>query len=153
MTELLSKWSERWLWLARTVILLSLLIVIGYAMDRRVPFRVDATDYAEGQRGSHVVLKADVWRDVSRHCSAEFARYVFDAAGARFDLGNSIATDAMIRDMERRQPGRLVVAIDIPEAAAVGPARMVTTLQYRCNKVHSLWPIETTTEIPFTVLP
>jgi hypothetical protein len=153
MTELIGRWSIRWMWLARTVIVLSLLIVIGYAADRRIPFRMLGSDYAEGHRGGTVVLRSHVWRDMGRTCSAEFARYVFDSAGSRFDLGSSIATDAMIRGMESKSPGRLIVAIEIPLQAAPGPARMLTSLQYRCNKVHAIWPIEATTELPFTVLP
>jgi hypothetical protein len=33
-----------------------------------------------------------------------------------------------------------------------GPAALVTSLEYRCNRVHSLWPIEVTTTFPFEVL-
>ncbi len=152
MTDALIRWSDRWLWVAKLVIFLSALIVAGYAMDRRVPFKVETYEPAAGERGSPVVLRASVWRDVDRPCSAYFSRYVFDAAGTRFDLGDAAATAEMIRDMDRRHPGRLSASIVIPPTAAIGEARLVTTLKYRCNKVHSLWPVEVTIAAPFTVL-
>lgn len=152
MTDVLIRWSDRWLWVANLVIFLSLLIVAGYAMDRRVPFKVESFEPAAAARGDNIVLRAAVWRDVGRPCAADFYRYVFDAAGTRFDLGAAAATAEMIHDMERRTPGRLSASIVVPPTAAVGEARFVTVLKYRCNKVHTLWPVEVTIAAPFTVL-
>jgi hypothetical protein len=153
MTEALDRWLQRWMWLPNVMILLALVIVATYAADRATPFRVLSVEPVAAYRGQTVVFRAAVWRDPGRHCSAEFSRFIFDSAGARHDLGNSTVTAAMIAEMERRSPGQLVLSVQIPDAIAPGPARLVTALAYRCNKVHSLWPIETTTELPFTVLP
>jgi hypothetical protein len=108
---------------------------------------------AQARAGEYVTLHASVTRDMSRRCNTEFSRYVYDAHGTRFDLGRSQASADAIASMERRSPGLLSVAFVVPQSAASGPAVLQTVLQYKCNRVHHFWPIETTTEMPFTVLP
>ena len=153
MTKMFDEWMKRWMWLAHTVIILSFVIIATYAADRAPPYKVLDVEPMEVVRGQTAIFKAKVWRDPGRICSAEFSRFIFDATGARHDLGNSMATAKMIADMERRSPGRLTLSIEMPPALAPGPATMVTTLHYKCNKVHAIWPIEVTTSLPFTVLP
>jgi hypothetical protein len=153
MTEAIDRWLQRWMWLANLTILLSFVIIATYAADRVAPYKIIESEPLEVVKGQTATFKAKVWRDPSRACSADFSRFIFDSFGARHDLGNSMATAAMINAMEKKTPGRLVLAIEIPPGVAPGPATMITTLHYRCNKVHALWPIEVTTELPFTVLP
>jgi hypothetical protein len=154
MTKIIDQWMQRWMWFAHLTILLAVAIVATYAADRAVPFKMLEVDPAfEVTAGKPATLRAKVWRDPTRPCAASFSRYIFDSTGARFYLDASFATAAMIQSMERSRPGELVLTVDMPTALAAGPARLVTALQYRCNKVHSLWPIEVTTELPFTVRP
>jgi hypothetical protein len=153
MTKLFVKISQRWMWLANVTILLSFVIIATYAADRAPPFKVLTMNPLQVARGETAVFKATVWRDPTRKCSAEFSRFIFDSSGARHDLGKSTATAEMISSMEKESPGMLTVSVQIPIDVATGHAKMVTALQYRCNKVHAVWPIETTTELPFTVLP
>ena len=153
MTKILDQWLQRWMWLANLTILLSFVIIATYAADRAPPYKILESEPMEVVRGQTGVFKAKVWRDPGRTCSADFSRFIFDSTGARHDLGNSMATAKMIADMEKRTPGHLTLAIEMPPGLAPGPASMITTLHYKCNKVHSIWPIEVTTSLPFTVLP
>jgi hypothetical protein len=153
MTETFGRLSERWMWLANVTILLSFVIIATYAADRATPFKVLTMEPLQVARGETATFKATVWRDTTRSCAAEFSRFIFDSAGSRHDLGNSNVTAEMIQSMEKAAPGKLTISVQIPQSVALGQAKLVTALQYRCNKVHAIWPIETTTELPFTVLP
>lgn len=155
MTRLL-KWidhiGERFLWVAQVVILGSIAIVAWYTLDRKPPFAVVSVEPAFARPGEYVTIKAEVRRDVNRHCSAEFSRYVFDALNTRFDLGTQLASPEMIERADQASPNTLRVSFLVPPTIATGPARLDTVLQYRCNRVHYIWPIEVTTRMPFEVL-
>lgn len=138
---------------AQVIILLALVLVGYYAMDRSPPFAIVSVTPTQARPGDYVTLEATVRRDVDRRCSANFSRYLYDADGSRFDLGASLASADMIEALERSSPGTLRVSIRLPEIMAPGGADLQTVLLYRCNRVHSLWPIEVTTDIPFQVLP
>jgi hypothetical protein len=140
-------------WVARVILFLAALLVIYYAADREPPFAVHGSEPAEAHAGEYVTINASVTRDVSRRCNTEFSRYIFDSHGTRFDLGRSQASADAIASMERRSPGVLSVAFVVPPAAKPGPAILQTVLQYQCNRVHHFWPIETTVDMPFLVLP
>lgn len=143
------------MWIAYALLLATVISVAVFAADRDAPFAVLSVEPAFAKPGDVVMLRARVYRDSSRECSAVFSRYVFDASGARHDDPSSpaSASAAMIEGMEKRSPGRLTLALTVPDKAAPGPATLVSSLEYRCNKIHRLWPIEVTTEMPFTVLP
>lgn len=138
---------------AQIIIFLAIALVVYYAMDRDPPFAVVSVLPAQARPGEYVTLQATVRRDVDRRCSADFSRYLYDSAGSRFDLGRSSASAEMIDSLERTSPGFLKVSIKLPEVMEPGQADMQTVLAYRCNKVHTIWPIEVTTDIPFLVLP
>lgn len=140
-------------WMARLILFLAALLVLYYAADRKPPFEVLSSTYAEAPAGEYVTMHAKVRRDADRGCNADFWRYMYDSTGTRFDLGHSQASSEAIAQMERRSPGSLSVAFRIPGSAAPGPATLQTVLLYRCNRVHAAWPIEVTTDMPFTVLP
>ena len=145
--------AQRLLWVANITIALGLLSVAWFALDRSPPFAVLAVTPAAAKPGDWITIRSQVRRDVDRECAADFSRFLFDSGGSRFDLGASGSTAEMIRSMEQKSPGALSITLRLPEAIKAGPADLTTALQYRCNKVHSLWPIEVTTHMPFTVLP
>lgn len=147
----LDKLAQRFLWAAKVTILVSIGLVIYYAADRAPPFTVISVEPAEALPGDTVTIHATVSRDMTRRCSADMSRYVFDSGNTRFDLGTSFFTPEVIRDMETRAPGRLTISIKVPEDAKSGPARMVSVLNYRCNRVHNIYPIEVTASFPFFV--
>lgn len=140
-------------WVARLILFLAALLVLYYAADRSPPFAVIATEPAEAQAGSHITIRAKVVREVERGCNADFSRFVFDARGVRFDLGISSASAETIARMERYSPGVLAVSFQVPPTAAPGPATLTTVITYQCNRVHNLWPIQVTADMPFTVSP
>ena len=140
-------------WIARLILMLAAMLVLYYAADRDPPFRLISSAYAEGRAGEDIKISNVVHRDITRNCNTEFTRYVFDSAGARYDLGQAKASAAMIARMERITPGSLVVSLKIPATAVPGPATLQTVVYHYCNRVHALIPIETTVEMPFTVLP
>lgn len=57
-----------------------------------------------------------------------------------------------IANLERIAPGKMRLGFTLPPGIAVGPASLVTTLEYNCNPTHALRPIEVLTVIPFTVV-
>ncbi len=140
-------------WVARVILMLALMLVLYYAADRDPPFRMISSSYAEGRAGEDIKIVNQVHRDISRNCNTEFTRYVFDSTGARYDLGHAKASAEMIARMERMTPGMLVVSLRIPSNAAPGPATLQTVVYHHCNRVHAWFPIETTVDMPFTVLP
>lgn len=131
----------------------SVFVVAYYAMDRQPPFEVLSVEPAFARPGDYVTVKAKVRRDVSRHCDASFSRFLYDSAGARFDIGHSITSADMIASLEARSPGALALSVLVPLAMAQGPANLQTVLAYNCNPVHAWIPIMVTTNIPFDVLP
>jgi hypothetical protein len=140
-------------WVPRTMILIAVAIVLFEASDRKPPFQVLSVEPASARPGDTVVITSRVWRDSSRNCSAHRSRSMFDAAMVRYDYPKAIFSDAAIDRVERGTPGVLRVAVAIPLSAEPGPASVVSVTQYRCNRVHSLWPIDVTTVMPFTILP
>jgi hypothetical protein len=138
---------------AQLIIIAALALVVYYAMDREPPFAVVSVIPASARAGEYITLEAVVRRDIDRKCSAEFSRYLFDAAGSRYDLGHSISSAEMIEQIQETYPNILRISLMLPPTMEVGLANMQTVLEYQCNKVHRIWPIIVTTDIPFTVLP
>lgn len=140
-------------WVARLIVLLAGVLLLYYAADRVPPFGVIGSSYAEGRAGDYVTIRAHVRRDVSRGCNSEINRFIFDSTGARYDMGHAAISAETIARMERQTPGELVVSFRIPPNVAPGPATLTTVVLHRCNRVHAWFPIESTVDMPFTVLP
>jgi hypothetical protein len=139
--------------LAQAILVCGLLVVLYYAADREPPFAVLSVKPAAAYPGEFVAIEANVRRQVERNCSAEFARYIFDSQGTRYDLGGGTASAELVGRMERQSPGVLRLSVQVPPTAAPGTAHLVTVLDYACNRTHRIAPIQVTTEMPFTVLP
>lgn len=153
MTHWIDTTMQRFVWIAQAVIVIGILTVGYYATDRDAPFEVLSVEPAEARPGDYVTIRAQVRRDEWRACSASFSRYVFASDGARFDMGSNYASPEMVSQMQRTAPNMLAITFRVPEEMSAGRATVMTALEYRCNKVHNLWPIEVTTAMPFTVLP
>lgn len=140
-------------WVPRIMILIAVVLVIIEASDRKPPLQLLSVEPAAARAGETVIITSRVWRDGTRNCSAHRSRSMFDAASVRYDYPTAVFSDAAIDRVERETPGLLRVAVVLPLSAAPGPASVVSVTQYRCNRVHALWPIDVTTVMPFTVLP
>jgi hypothetical protein len=144
--------AERFKWIAHALLWGGILSLGVLLWDRNPPFEVIDVYPAVAYPGDFVQITAKVRRDTGRHCDAEFSRYIFDADGSRFDLGQSLASASFIRALEERKPGELTVTVQVPAAAQPGPATLDTVLEYRCNITHSWWPIHVETSLPFEIL-
>lgn len=149
----LDRMADRFLWVAQFIIVSSIAIVGYYTLDREPPFAVLSVEPASAKPGEWITIKAAVRRDVRRNCSAEFSRYIFDSSNTRFDVGTQVASAELVKAINERSPNELKVSFIVPQTASPGSAWMETVLQYHCNKVHRIWPIEVTTRMPFEVLP
>lgn len=146
------RWMADNVWLGWLLCLPLLVFPVVWAFDRSPPFEVLSREPSSAKPGGHLMLVAEVRRDVKRGCSAFFTRHLYTPAGYRYDLeGLQFASASQIEDIEDRQPGRLALIIELPASITAGTAHLVTNLQYRCNPLHMLWPINITTDISFTV--
>lgn len=144
--------AQRFIWVANLTIVAGLLAITWFASDRSPPFTLLSVEPAIAWPGDYLTIHASVKRDTTRECSSEFSRFIFDSAGGRYDIGTSTASVEMIRAMELKTPGLLAVTVKLPDNIRPGVSKLTTVLEYRCNKVHRLWPIEVTLQMPFTVL-
>jgi hypothetical protein len=149
----LDHFAETLIWVPRLVLLFSLAALLYYASDRQAPYEVISNDAAEGRPGERVVLHARVRRDMSRSCEVRLSRQIVDATGVVHSSDDAHLSAVALAELEARSPGKAHIAIDIPANAASGPAVLLTSRHYVCNKVHRLWPITHTTAMPFMVLP
>ena len=145
--------AKRMMWIANMTLVCAALAVAWFAMDRTPPFSMLSVIPTSARAGDWITIRGTVRRDIDRQCSADFSRFLFDSGFTRYDLGSSTATAEMISGMENRAPGIVAITLKLPENISVGDAVLVSSLEYRCNKIHRLWPIEVTTEMPFRVLP
>jgi hypothetical protein len=143
----------RFAWVPNWTLMAALLIVLVQAADRRPPFELLGTEPAAGRPGEFVTIYARVRREIPRECSVSVHRSLHDAAGKRWDFPEARFTALGIAQSESRTPGRMAPTFLIPSSASPGPAEVVTSLQYRCNKTHAIWPIELTHTLPLTILP
>lgn len=143
----------RYSWIATWTLFAALLIVAAQALDRKPPFAMIHVFPAQASPGEKITIHAQVWRDGSRSCAVTMGRSVFDSERVRFDFPVTAFSARTIGAMEERTPGRMAVSFVVPDGAAPGPAELVSALEYRCNQAHTIWPIEVTTHVPFTILP
>ena len=145
---------ERYILFSWAVIGACALVALYWALDRTPPFVM--TDYTvlNATRGETAYVNAKVERDTGRDCTVTFVRYLMDANKARHDIGGTqYMTAAALQQMERDMPDSLRLAVRIPADVPVGPAALVTALEYRCNPIHALYPIDVLLEIRLEVLP
>jgi hypothetical protein len=140
-------------WVPTVVLLSAFVLVLVQAADRDPPFQLLEVNPASARAGDVVTITARVWRDPDRRCSAEMSRSVFDSQHVRWDYPTAAFSASLIESMEQRSPSELRVSVVVPPNAAIGTAELISMLQYRCNRVHALWPIEVTTVMPFEVIP
>jgi hypothetical protein len=139
-------------WLPLFVLAVCAAQLTVWILDREPPFVAVETFPTSALPGERIILDVVVQRDLSRHCSAQYARTIQDASGVRHELeGLSAATASAIERLESDSPGRLRIAFALPVNIAPGPANLATSLVYTCNPVHAFWPIHVTAYFPFTV--
>ena len=129
MAKSLTDWMIRFIWIAQLMFAFLVVGVLASALDRDPPITVYPHPSINAQAGHWVAIDVAVARDLTRHCDAEFDRFLFDSHGKRFDLGiGATVSDQMIRQMELRTPGRMKINMLMPplatEAQQIGRAHV-----------------------------
>lgn len=149
-------WAGRHAWLGWLLCLPIAFTLLRWAMDDSPPFALLATTkVVSGPPGGEVFFDSAVRRDLHRDCSVRYTRHIVDARGFRHDFEMEpryLSADGL-RRMDKDMGQRLKIVVNIPKAAAVGPAIYAADLYYICNPLHSLFPLRVHTAMRFDVLP
>ena len=150
----LARVLNRHVWAAWAMLAISAAGLTFMAMHRSPPFVSLSYTATPGYRAGVAFIDAVVERDLDRGCSVTFSRAMVDAAGARWDvIPRTTATAEALREFNRASPGRLRMPIPIPPEAAIGTAKVITSLSYVCNPTHVLLPIDMVLVYKFEVMP
>jgi hypothetical protein len=149
-----TKYLQRSAWVAWLLLVLSGIGAASLMLDDKSPFTMLEYRVGAVKPGGVLRIEATVKRDLSRKCSVEFSRHVFDSLGTRHDITpETMMTSAALEGLEKATPGRLVLAVQLPPHIALGKAQLVTPLVYQCNAWHAVKPIESTMVVTFEVAP
>lgn len=141
-------------WVAWLTIAVSSAGALGMLLQRDPPFKSLSYTSTPGYRSGVAFIDAAVARDIDRGCSVAFSRAFVDAKGARWDiLARTTATAKSLREFNAASPNTLRIPVAVPSEAAVGPAVLIISLEYVCNPMHVLWPIDVVLSYRFEVLP
>jgi hypothetical protein len=149
-------WAGAHAWLGWLLCLPILWKVAGWAADNTPPFEIHSYEVASsGPPGGEVRFHGLVRRDLERGCSVSFTRHIVDARGFRhdFDSDPRNLSAQSLRKMAAEMKDDLRLAVNIPKAAAVGPAAYTTDLAYVCNPWQRAFPIHLVMTLNFDVLP
>lgn len=137
----------------RGMVVLLLGATAWLAADRVPPFRLLSVDYPPPvvAPGGTLFMKASVWRDADRSCSLRAVSRVHFSDGSRMDLPVREFAAQELKMQEARTPGRVSVALVVPDWAPTGAAYISTTRYYQCNITHRLFPILSANTWAFSV--
>ena len=135
------------------VVLACAVAVVGWwAFDRSPPISVTGYDRATVAPGGWLRIAVKVNRDQSKRCDSAVTAVLFDSAGTRYLLsGTQIYNAPTLDHIDTISPGLMAAAAPVPLSASKGKGHVVISLSYRCNPLHTVWPIEAMMDIPFTV--
>ena len=150
---MITDWLRRSILFAWAIIAVCMVLLGVWALDRKPPFALISSDLSYTAAGNFAVVKAHVRRDLGRNCSAAYSRQFYDSTGVRFDLVNNVvATPSSIQLLNNLTPGSLVVTFLVPTTAVKGSGKLVSVLEYRCNPLHYLWPIDVVYSVPMEIV-
>ena len=137
-----------------TILALCAVVVLWWSLNRVEPLVIiDQTEVPSGRPGEQIRISASVMRDSTPPCSLVAHRYVVGKMGYRYIIDELNVNAETLAQMTKQFPGMLKTSIVIPMSITPGPAKLVSYLRYHCNPLDAFWPIETVTELHFTVLP
>lgn len=145
----ISQWMQRTVWLAAALVIIQAALVVWWALDREPPF-----EYLDHQQVE--VLDADTVRleyQAVRHrsCDLSASRYVTDSAGFRWYLVDQTLRASDVKQLDFDPPGKVRLVLPIPAGARRGDMAYVAMLEYRCNPLHTYWPITVMVRVPFRI--
>lgn len=149
----LTSWLERYIFVSWMILAGTGIIALYWALDRSPPFVLGTYTVFNAPPGETMFLNANVERASERDCAVRFSRYLVDSNKVRHEIvpaGFMLST--ALKDLERESPNQLRIALRVPVAAAPGPGALVTNLEYQCNPLHSVWPIDVLLRMDIEVL-
>ena len=150
----ITSFLERYILISWAILGFCGLVLIYWAAERKPPFEMVDYKVHNAVRGETAYVNAKVTRDLNRDCTVTFVRYLIDRDKVRHDIGGTqYMTSAALHQMERDMPNSLNLALRLPEDLPVGPAKLVTALEYRCNPMHHLMPMDVLLEMQLDVMP
>lgn len=146
-----TRWMQRMQMIPVILLAMAFIPAAIWALDRGPPLKMTGSEPASVKPGQWLRVVAHVDRD-SRACDATVTAVMFDSAGTRFLLGGSQVYNAATLDyIDRITPGRMAAAAPLSPLAVPGRGHVVISISYRCNPLHSFWPINVLMDIPFEV--
>lgn len=125
-----------------------------WSLDRTPPFEMYTYTINKPVQGGSMEVHGIVRRDLDRKCSVKYTRMMYDSSGRRFwETPELSMSYSALSDMDAKMRSRLELIVSIPDDAPVGSVTMITDLQYKCNPIHALWPIQVTTSVETEILP
>lgn len=150
----LTSWLERYLMVSWAVIAVCAAVAIYWTLDRTPPFELRGYTIPPTPLGETAHVTASVRRDMTRGCSVSVTRYFVDSQKVKHAVGaTTYMTPGALGQMQRDTPDQYRGAFKVPDDAALGEGTLVTALEYRCNPVHAMWPIDYLMEMQMEVLP
>ena len=142
--------SNRMAWLAWAMIIVAVVQVALWAMDRDVPYQVVNYTATTNERES-VTLEMQVRRDTTRNCELTMQRWLRDARGFRWYLPPLFFHASEVHELEHQYPGAVKLVLQLPGAIPSGTTSYRATMRYQCNPMHMVWPLIYEQEILFEV--
>ena len=150
----ITHWMDRYIIVSWMVIAGASAVLAYWALDRTPPFALKNYTVFNSAAGQTAFVNASVERVLTRDCTVTFSRYLVDSQRIRHEIGGAqYMSSAALNQMEQDMPGALRLAIKLPMDMPVGPANLITALEYRCNPMHGLWPVEVLIQMKLEVLP
>ena len=149
----LTSWIERYIFVSWMILAGTGIIALYWALDRSPPFVLGSYTAFNAQPGETMFITASVQRAAEHDCSVRFSRYLVDSNKVRHEIApDGFMSATALKDLERESPNQLRIALRVPLAAAPGPGALVTNMEYQCNPLHAVWPIDVLLRMDIEVL-
>jgi len=134
--------AERHERVAMAVAILALVSALAFLLDRQAP-AAHLTVQAQAYPGAPLLLDIGADDPRGRRCTSELAQVTIAPA------------DGGVTRMQVRAAGdrELSALVPLPPHMQPGPAAVVAQITYRCNRMHQLWPVQTTASALVTISP
>jgi hypothetical protein len=146
---------NRWLWIPTVMIAWSAAALWMWSFDREPPFKlVGHTVEGVLHPGGYAMISLHLERSAPRHCSVDIQRWIQSALGFRWVLSPRQQSVEEFDVLQRLQPYRAYVALDLPPVMPIGKTTYGAVLYYKCNPLHHALnvPIVVSFEISFEVV-
>lgn len=134
--------AERHERLAMAFATLALVSALAFLLDRQAP-AAHLTVPPQAYPGAPLLLDIGAQDQRGRQCTSELASVTIAPAAG----GSSLVRVRAAGDVD------LSALVPLPPNLQPGPAAVVAQITYRCNRMHKLWPVQTTASALVTISP